>query len=249
MAYTNRFIYLECALSAAVYSGDTQPTELDGPMEFSKVEITPPVQENVEYLSNIQGYVGEAVASVPKATDPAKITLEFGSLTREFLAALLGSTVSTVTQTTGAVTDEAVTGVLDKWVRLANPYLTTATISVTKSATPVDAAKYEVDRVAGLYRALHADAVGSVLVSYTKDNATIERHAAGKAVSTKVYLYGRALEKQSSKLGTIEIWRASLAADGPFDPVVGGFFKGTLTGTLETPSGKTSPWVFDLRTA
>lgn len=243
-------VYLQCAMYAGFYSGDTAPTQYIGPINFTKIELAPITQEPDDLLSNIDGSIGEIISSVNRPTEAGTASLEFKSQPPDLLALTLGATVTTLTQSSGAVVDEAVTGVLDMWVPLANKYIdSTVTVTVTKAAVPVTGTKFEVDHVAGLYRALHADAAGSVLVSYTKAAAAGSTFAGGKAVSSYTKLYGRARNKVSDRVGTLTIHKANLTAAGPFDPVAGGFLTGALTGKLITPTGQSSPYLFDLRSS
>jgi hypothetical protein len=251
-----RAIYLDLELKAGIRTDqNTAPTSFSDPQNFTLGEITAPVQESEKLISNMTGTRGAALASVPKTTDPAKLKLEFDTMTPTFLALVLGADVSEVTQSSEAVAVDTVTTALNLWVPLANKYLTahgtgTEITLKTSANVDVDASKYEVDLVNGMIKATHSDAVGvGMKVGYTKSARTWEQYLAGLAKSAYVQLSGTATERVSGKSGRIDIWCASLATAGAVDPVKGGFFKGALEGDLIMPTGKTSPWVWEMVTA
>ena len=72
----SRATYLNCAFKYGFWSGDTAPTQFYDPANFTKAEITNPVQEADVLPSNMEGSIGEALASVNKPTEAAKISLE-----------------------------------------------------------------------------------------------------------------------------------------------------------------------------
>ena len=79
-------IYLECALYAALRPTDAVPSQMKGPINFTKIETTPPKQESDILTSNVAGSVGEAAAVVQKATDAAAISLELNTFSSELLS-------------------------------------------------------------------------------------------------------------------------------------------------------------------
>jgi hypothetical protein len=249
-------VYLNCELKVGIRANqNTAPTAFSDPQNFTIGELTAPKQEFEQNLSNMTSTLGAALASVSKPTEPAKLKLEFTTLTPEILAICLGADVSEVVQASLAVTTDTVTTVLGMWVPLANQYLTahgTGTEIVVKTSADVTVAstKYEVDLVNGMIKATHADAVGvGMKISYTKSARTWERYLAGLAKSTYLQLSGTATEKVSNQTGRLDIWCASLAPSGTVDPIKGGYFTGALEGDLIMPTGKTSPWQFELVTA
>jgi len=244
----SRSIYLRCELKVGLRPGqNTPPASFSDPLNFTLAEITAPAQENEELLSNMAATFGTALASVPKPTAPAKIKLEFDTLTPDLLAMVLGADVSEETQAAGAVADEAITPMVGRWVPLAHKYLAahgtgTEIVAETSGDVVVDATHYEVDLTNGLFKALDATGATVAKISYHKAARTWENYAAGKAKSAYVQLSGSAKEEVSGDVGTLDIWCASLAPSGSVDPVKGGYFKGVLEGTLVVPAGKTSPW-------
>ncbi len=243
--HTPRAVYLRCELRVGLWNGETPPSEFSDPINFTKAEITVPPQEQEQLISNMISSYGEALDSQNKPTDPASAALDFSTLTPRMIELALGADVSEVSQTGSGVADEAVDMALDIWVPLARRYLDSGTALTLKTSgdVPVDAAKFEVDYTLGMIKAIHADAVGSGMkASYTSADRTWEEYAAGKAKSGYVQLIGQALDKVTARTGILEIHKASLAAGGAFDPVAGGYLKGSLEGDLVTPTGYASPW-------
>lgn len=239
----SRAIYLNCAFKPGFWSGDAAPTQFYDPVNFTKLEITAQVQEADRLLSNLEGSAGEALASVNKPTDPAKLSAEADYMSPQMLALLLGADLSEVTQNTGTITDEAVTPAVGVWVPLANKYLSDSGISAKTAAdVAVAASHYTVDTINGLFKALDATGATVAKLSYTKAARTAEVHKAGKAKSAYLMFVGTGTEKVSQRRCRLVIHKASLAAGGAFDPVAGGYLKGTFAGDLLTPSTETSPW-------
>lgn len=239
-------VYLEVALKAGVWAGDVAPTQFYGPVNFTKLELTPAKQETIRRLSNMLGSVGEALGSQNKATDPANLSGEIDTFNETLAGIILAADVTDGSQTGSSVTDEVVTTALNVWVKLAGEFLAATGFSLkTSGDVAVDADTYEVDTVNGMLRAIHADAVGTGMkASYTKATTTGRTYNAGKVKTTNLKLQGTALDKESGQYGRIVIHKAALISDQAIDIAVGGYVTGTLSGDLVTPTGEASPWSF-----
>lgn len=248
MAFDHRPFYVQCAMNYGLWSGDTAPTQYQGPINITKLETTPIKQENDRMISNIYGSFGEALASVPKPTDSATLSMEFSSMPKELLALVIGADETALTQTNDTITDEVITTVLNVWIPLANHFLDPATPLVleTSPSTVIADTKYSVDYTAGLIMATHADAVGvGKLATYKKLALTAsETYKAGKAKSAYLKLMGTAYEGVSGKKGLLIIHKASVSNSAAYDWVKGGYAIGALAGDMLTPSGETSPYEF-----
>ncbi|MCP5196984.1 MAG: hypothetical protein H6974_09395 [Gammaproteobacteria bacterium] len=241
-----RATYLQCAFKFGFHAGDVPPTSFYDPVDFTKVEITNPVQEADVLTSNMEGSIGEALASVNKPSESAKIALEADYMPPALLALLMGADLSELAQSTAPVVDEAVTPVLGLWVPLAHRYLETSGISAkTAAEAAVTSDHYAVDTVNGLFKALDATGATVAKLSYTKSDRTGEIYKGGKVKSAYLMLVGTGTEKVSQKRCRIVIFKASLAASSTFDPVAGGYLKGSLAGNLLTPSTETSPYQYE----
>lgn len=241
LSVASRAVYLNCAFKPGFWSGDTEPTAFYDPINFTKLEITSQVQEADRLISNLEGSAGEALASVNKPTDPAKMAADADYMSPQMLALLLGADLSEVTQITGTITDEAVTLSVGLWVPLANRYISGASAKTAADAV-VSSSHYAIDGINGLIKALDATGATIAKVSYTKDARTAETHKAGKAKSSYIKLVGTGTDKVSQKRVRLVIHKASLAAGGAFDPVAGGYLKGSFAGDILTPPTETSPW-------
>lgn len=243
-----RAVYLRCSLHVGIWDGLSWPATYSDPLNFTKAELTAPAQEKEELISNMIESYGSAIDSQNKPTESAQGAFEFSTMTPDMMAITLGADVTEGTQAAGVVALDTVTTVLGLWVPLANSHLaahgTGTEIALKTSAdVAVLAAKYEIDLVLGMIKAIHADAVGTGMkLSYSKANRTWEDYAAGQAKSVYVHLKGRAYDGATQKMGTLNIWRASLAPSSALDPVAGGYFNAALAGSLIAPAGKSSPW-------
>lgn len=260
-SYTPRATYLRFSGRVGVWSGLTPPTAYSDFVNFEKIEITAPEQETEKLISRMTGSFGAALDSQQKPTDAvANVSMEFSTLTPKLIELCLGSTLSEVTQTTGAVADEAVTTALNVWVPLANRGIAvhgtgTEIVLEIPDNTTITADKYQIDHELGMIKAIHADAVGTGVISYHKAARTWENYAAGLASSGYVHITGQATDMVSALTGTLDIWRANVAPSGAFDPVAGGYLKGALSGDLITPSvaiggaTQSTPWRWRIRSA
>lgn len=240
-------IYLECALYAALRPTDAVPSHMKGPINFTKIETTPPKQESDILTSNVAGSVGEAAAVVQKATDAAAISLELNTFSSELLELLLNADVVAKSQTGAPVVDAVIDTALDIWTKLPGEYLSSTGISLKTSADAAVASDtYVVDTVAGYIKPTNAAAVGTGMkISFTTSSVTYDQYQAGKAKSAVLYLNGKAYDKYAGKWGNLTIEMASVSNQSAYDWAAGGWMNGGLTGTLVTPAGKNSPITFD----
>lgn len=199
----------------------------------------------------MEGSAGEPLASVNKTTEAGSLSAEADYMPPQLFSVLLGATLSEVTQTTTAYPDEAITPAIGLWVPLANKYISansvgTPIVAETSGDVVVDSTHYSVDLVNGMFKALDATGATVAKISYHTTTRAIENYAAGKAISNYVMLVGSATEKVSSKRGRIQIYKVNLSGSAAFDPVTGTYVKGTFGGTMLTPTGYTSPWLFQV---
>lgn len=238
-------VYTECKFKAGVWSGDIEPSQFYDPCNFTSLELTPPKQEKVQVLSNMEGSVGEALSTVFKTSAPGAVKGVVNSMDQTLGAIILGADVAALSQTGAAVTDEAVTTVLGVWAPLANKYLAAAGFELKDPLdATVDASKYEVDTLAGLIKATHADAVGECTVNYSTDDAAGRTFSSGKSKQVYLQLRGSATEKKTGKRGYIQIHQIACVSDQALDLAKAGHWEGTLSGDMITPVGKSSPWEF-----
>ena len=245
----SRATYLQCEFKFGLWSGDTA-TQFYDPVNFTTLEITSQVQEFEQLISNMDSSMGEILASIAKPTESAKLEAEADYMPPALLGLLLGADISELSQTTAAVSDEAITPVVGLWIPLANRYLAahgTGTEIVFETAGDVVVANshFEIDLVNGLVKALNSTGATATKVSYHTATRTGEIYKGGKAKSESVKLVGSGTEKVSGKRCRVIVHKANLAASGTFNIVAGGYLAGRFAGDLLTPSGETSPWQFE----
>lgn len=244
------YAYVEAAVKVGIWSGETAPTQFYGPINFTKLGISPPAQELERLKSNLEGSVGEDLATVqkPAADASTELAAEFDRGTPDLMALAIGADMAELAQSSSSAIDELVTTALGIWVPVASQYISAVSLK-TNGDVAVAADKYEMDLVNGMIKAIHADAVGTDMkISYTIDATAGITYNAGKAKSAYVMLIGSATERVSQTRGRIVVHRANLAPNGEWDPVAGGFLRGAVSGSCETPvyAGYTaaSPWSF-----
>jgi len=246
LAVASRATYLNCAFKPGIWAGDVEPTSFYDPVNFTKLEISSQTQESDDLISNMEGSIGETLASVNKPTESAALSAEANYMPPALFGLLLGADITELSQTAGDITDEAITAVVGVWVPLANKYLSTTGISAKTAAdVAVAASHYAIDTINGLFKALDATGATVTKLSYSKAARTGEIYKGGKAKSSYVKLVGTGTEKVSQKRCRLVIHKVNLAGSGAFDPVTGTYVAGTFAGKLLTPSTETSPWSYE----
>lgn len=235
------------------WSGFTPPLQYSGPLSATPVEITVAEQKSETLIGVNLSNLGETLDSgnTPTGT-PAKVTFKASTASPIIMALALGGTVTEVTQSASAISDETVIipAIGNGWARLANQGIAAhgvgTEILVETAGTPdveVASTKYEINLEAGLIRALHADAVGSKKVSYHLAARTSNRYAAGSAVSQYVHILGIAKDQKSGYTAPLHIWRASLSSKTKFDATTNKFLEIELEGDLVLPKDATGAWI------
>lgn len=247
IAVASRALYLRAELKFGLWAGDVAPTQFYDPVNFTKLELTSQKQEFEQLISNMESSAGETLASIAKTAEAAKLSAEADYMPPALFSLLLGADITELTQTTGAIADEAITPAVGLWVPLANQYLAphgtgTEIVAETSGDVTVDSTHYAIDLINGLFKAMDATGATVAKISYHKAARTGEIYKGGKAKSAYVMLVGTATEKVSARRCRIRIHKVSMAASGAFDVVAGGYVKGTFAGDLLTPSNQTSPW-------
>lgn len=248
MALAHNQMYLQCEMYCALRPTDDVPTQLHGPVNFTKIETTPIEQEADDLISNMAGSVGEVLASVQKPTKPGQVSMECNTMPGPLLPLIMSADVAAYSQTSSAVTDLVVSTAMGIWTKFPAEYLSATGLSLKDASNAVvDPSKYKINRVVGAIMPLHADAVGvSMKLSGTKSAVTGDTYYAGKAISSYLYLTGKAYDKYANTWGVLTIERASVSNKQANDWVAGGWMKGALTGPLLTPLGANGPIKFTM---
>jgi len=249
LAVAPRATYLRCEFKFGLWNGDVAPTQFYDPVNFSKLEITSQRQEFEQLISNMEGTYGQVLASVAKPTEAAALAADADYMPPVLMGLLLGADITELSQTTAAVTDEAITPAVGLWVPLANKYLAahgtgTEIVAETSGDVTIASSHYEIDLINGLFKALDATGATVAKLSYHTATRTSEVYKGGKAKSSYVKLMGHGIEEVSKRRVQIIVHKALLAASSEVDIAAGGFMKGSFSGDLLTPTGQTSPWEF-----
>lgn len=250
LAVASRATYLRCEFKFGVWSGDVAPTSFYDPVNFTKLEITSQTQEFEKLISNMESTYGQVLASVAKPTEAASLSADADYLPPYLMGLMLGADITELSQSSGAVADEAITPVVGLWIPLANKYIAahgtgTEIVAETSGDVTVDSTHYSIDLINGLFKALDSTGATVAKISYHKAARTGEIYKGGQAKSAYLKLVGTGTEKISQKRVRLAIHKVSLAASAAFDPVAGGYVKGSFAGDLLTPSTETSPWTYE----
>lgn len=171
-------------MGAHVFSGNFRIAKVDkngvvqggflGIFNTTKCELVVPAPDNIDQISRQNGTAGQIVsrAQLPK---PTTLNLSIDDTDdQRVLAYALNGLTGTFSQTSGSVTDEAVTApaALDDWVALANRQVSAVVVKDdTGTTTFADGTDYTVDAAAGFIKILSTGTITaseSLKVSYTK---------------------------------------------------------------------------------
>ena len=97
ISVASRGIFLHCAFKIGFWDGDSAPAQFFDPCNFTKLEIASQTQESDPLISNIEGSVGETLASVQKSTKPASLNCLAG------LACVVTAALNSVKSASGEI--------------------------------------------------------------------------------------------------------------------------------------------------
>lgn len=226
--------------------------EYAGPYECSKFEIKPNV-ELKEQVSKGRSTYGQVIETVAIA-QPSDLSVDLTEVNKESLAIALLGTTAALSQTSGTLTDEAVTAKLDKWVPLSKAALTgSQTVThTTGSPTYVDGVDYIVNKQLGWIKALTGGAITdaqSIKVdsAYAAITGTEIKGSTQTQLRVRIKLDGKNFADDLPCIVTVH--EAVIAADAAFDFLSDDFATVTMPGRMKTPSGYTEPFTVHLRDA
>lgn len=225
---------------------------LAGPYYANKFEIKPNIDKK-EQTSKGRNDYGQVLESVTMQK-PAGFTLELSEVNTESLTLALLGTASASTQASGTLTDQVVAALHDRWVSVSKENLTgvIAVKDTTGVTTYVDGTDYVLNKPLGLLKVLSTGAIldaASLKVSGTYGAITSTKisGATNTDIRAKIIFDGK---NQADGLPVVvTVWEAIIAADSAFDFLASDFNTVNLPGTMKTPTGKTEPFVVELRTA
>lgn len=220
-----------------------------GPFECSKFEIkaNTEVKEQTSKGRSTYGQVIETVA----IQKPADVSVTLTEMDKDGLTlALLGSQ-TVINQGSGTITDEAAVAKLDKWVQLSKQNFAEAGFVVKVGTTTYTlGTDYLVNYRLGMVKVLStgtiADAAAlKVSGTYNAITGTQIAGATQAQVRAEFVLDGVNFADQLPVICTA--YEVVLAPDNAFDFLSDNFGEISLKGRAKTPTGKTSPFVVELR--
>lgn len=224
-----------------------------GPFECAKFEIKPNVdlKEQISKGKTTYGQVIETVA----LQKPADLSVDLTEVNRETLAIALLGTTAALTQTSGTLTDEAISAKLDKWVPLTKAAFNQAGFTVkhtTNTPVYVEGVDYIVNRALGWVKAITGGAITenqSVKVSgtYAAITGTEIKGSTQAQLRVRMKLDGKNFADDLPCIVTVH--EAVIAADAAFDFLSDNFATVTMPGRMKTPTGFVEPYTVHLRDA
>ncbi|NWO05823.1 MAG: hypothetical protein HLX50_09050 [Alteromonadaceae bacterium] len=225
---------------------DGVPGEFAGPINVSRLEMTPPQPESVNRTSYQRDTYGQVLDSVNLPGEAPRMAMDFDSLPSGLLADALAGTSEAYSATVQTVTGEAVTLKQGLWKKLPYPNVDENTISVTLDSDGttelVRGTDYDVEPVSGLIRALNETGAVAVTVDFDTLQASGQRILGATEISKSRQIIMDGVNLVTGKKAHVTIHSASFSATQALDLMAREMITGTLEGTMTTPSGKTSPY-------
>ncbi|HET8799624.1 MAG TPA: hypothetical protein VFN01_00435 [Marinobacter sp.] len=247
MSYKDTGLIFAGNIYMAKMAGDVA-TEFAGPINVSRLELTPPQPESVNRTSFERDTYGQVLDSVNLPGEAPRIAMDFDSLPSDLLADALAGTVQDFNNAMQTVTGEPVTLINGLWLKLPNSHVDTSTIVVTADAgatTLVLGTDYQVESATGLIRALNDTAAVAVSIDYDTLDASGNRVLGATEISKKRQIIMDGKNLVTGKTAAVTVWSAAFSATQALDLMSREFITGTLEGTMVTPEGKTSPYEID----
>jgi hypothetical protein len=214
-----------------------------GIVNATKLMLTVPAPTLVQRISKQNSTFGQALDQVafPKPMDIALDTDDVGD--SEILGWAVGGTSAGYTQTSGAVTDEAVTAVLSQWVSLASRSVSAVVVkNVAGTTTYVANTDYIVDLSAGMIQCLPTPgaitAAEALHVSYTKAALTGNAISVGTRAEIQVRIEGDMINLANNKPVHVVVPKAKLSPAGGLDLLGSTFLVASMTGNALVVSGQ-----------
>ncbi|WP_339779845.1 hypothetical protein [uncultured Marinobacter sp.] len=247
MSYKDTGLIFAGNIYMAKMAGDN-PTEFAGPINVTRLELTPPQPEEIVRTSFERDTFGQALDSVNLPGEAPRIAMDFDSLPSELLADALAGTVEGFDEAVKTATAEPVTLSNGMWMKLPLSHIDASSIVVTDPVGPtvlVRGDDYQIEAVTGLIRALNDTAAVAVTVDYDTLAAKGNRVLGATEISKKRQVIMDGVNLVTGKPAAVTVWAATFSATQAMDLMSREFVSGTLEGTMITPEGKTSPYEID----
>jgi hypothetical protein len=221
-------------------------TDFAGPINTSRLEMTPPQPESVDRTSFQRETYGQVLDSVNLPGEAPRMAMDFDSLPSDLLADALAGTSEAYTSSVQTVTGEVVTLAQGVWQRLPYPNVDVATIIATLvsdgTTVLVRGTDYEVESASGLIRALSPAGAAEVTIDFDTVATSGQKILGATEISKKRQIIMDGKNLVTGKNATVTIFSASFSATQALDLMAREFITGTLEGTMTTPEGKASPY-------
>lgn len=247
MSYKDTGLIFAGNIYMAKMAGDVA-TEFAGPINVTRLELTPPQPEEIVRTSFERDTYGQALDSVNLPGEAPRIAMDFDSLPSELLADALAGTVEGFSATVQTVTAEALTLSNGMWVKLPHSHIDASSLVVTDTAGSTELVQgedYQVEAVTGLIRAMNDDAAVAVTVDYDTTEAKGNRVLGATEISKRRQIIMDGVNLVTGKPAAVTVFAATFSATQAMDLMSREFVSGTLEGTMITPEGKTSPYEID----
>lgn len=216
--------------------------------EVDKLELKTPA-DLIRRVSNGRETYGQSKGgiSVPKATE---FSITFAAASVEMLRMKLAGDTETINVGAGTLTDVVVTVVLDRWVEIGHVNLASAGLTVKNSAGTVTydiGVDYEINYRFGMIKALSSGSIvaGDVKVTGTKNAISGTRILGAKRYRNILEFKLDGVNLANNKPVFLHGYRAAVSSDSAHDFMSKGLASVPLSGELEVPEGKTSPFILD----
>ena len=201
--------------------------------------------ERKEQTGNGRDNYGQVIASVtiPK---PASLSFTLNQVDQEMFAMAFFGSNAVFSQAASTLTDSPVITVADKFVEIGKMNLSSVVVkNEAGSTTYVAGTDYEVNPRLGLIRALSTGAIpagATVEISATVGAITGTRMKAMTKSNVRCRLLVDGKNHADGREFMLDVFRARLAPSGDLAVQGENFMEAKFEATLETPSGKDTPF-------
>jgi hypothetical protein len=206
-----------------------------------------------EQKSKMRGSYGTAITTV-MLPDPSDFSMTLQRIDKTNLMYQFMGSEATYTQTAGTVTDEAITAVLDGWIKLAKEKVSSVVVTNSAASTTyVPGTDYELNADMGMIRAIPGGAITEGLA--LKVDYSAAAISDGWAIngstqnSIRVYVLLDGENIASGELITGEFWDVMLTPDQELDFLSDELVEIGLSGAMQKPAEKPSAYTIRGRSA
>ena len=252
MSYTA--VRLVGDLMIAPLSGvDTSPAYFFDAINATKLTLNTGKVTQIQRLSRKRDTVGTVLTSLNNVTEGPSFSVQNDEYRAQILALQLRGGYSTVSGSSGTITDESIAVKLGEWVPLANSHLSASAIVATGTGgtpTYTENTHYVVNRRLGLIKFLAGVGGAPVdgataLIDYAKGAYSVTRVAGSTQIPSRYAVQYDGINQASGKNCVLRIPQAVIAPDGNLELITDQFMAGTLLITPELKTGESASYYYD----